>query len=219
MLSFYGRRLVKGTKDSDLQNLIKSPFFFTEEEINDFLKSSFFLKKKKNLEIGFGTGENLIFQSLKFKNQIFLACDPFVTGSIKLLKKIEIMNIKNIFISNLDFSSLYKKIRKSEFEKIFILFPDPWHKRRHFKRKLINQLFIKQIKLISHNKTSIVIATDDLIYQDIIRESFEKDGDFKKLVEKTNNTFLGIVDVIETKYYKKALEKEKKSIFFVFNKK
>ena len=219
MLSFYGRRLVKGTKDFDLQNLIKSPFFFTEEEIDDFLKSSFFLKKKKNLEIGFGTGENLIFQSLKFKNQIFLACDPFLTGSIKLLKKIEILNIKNIFISNLDFSSLYQKIRNSEFEKIFILFPDPWHKRRHFKRKLINQLFIKQIKLISHNRTSIVIATDDLIYQDIIRESFKKDGNFKKLVEKTNNTFLGIVDVIETKYYKKALKKEKKSIFFVFNRK
>lgn len=219
MLSFYGRRLVKGTKDSDLQNLIKSPFFFTEEEINDFLKSSFFLKKRKNLEIGFGTGENLIFQSLKFKNQIFLACDPFLSGSIKLLKKIDTMNIKNIFISNLDFSSLFQKIRNSEFEKIFILFPDPWHKRRHFKRKLINHLFLKQIKLISHNRTSIVIATDDLIYQDIIRESFEKDGDFEKLVEKTNNTFLGIVDVIETKYYKKALEKEKKSIFFVFNKK
>ena len=219
MLSFYGRRLVKGTKDSDLQNLIKSPFFFTEEEINDFLKSSFFLKKRKNLEIGFGTGENLIFQSLKFKNQIFLACDPFLSGSIKLLKKIDTMNIKNIFISNLDFSSLFQKIRNSEFEKIFILFPDPWHKRRHFKRKLINHLFLKQIKLISHNRTSIVIATDDLIYQDIIRKSFEKDGDFEKLVEKTNNTFLGIVDVIETKYYKKALEKEKKSIFFVFNKK
>ena len=219
MLSFYGRRLVKGTKDLDLQNLIKSPFFFIEEEINDFLKSSFFLKKKKNLEIGFGSGENLIFQSLKFKNQIFLACDPFLTGSIKLLKKIEIMNIKNIFISNLDFSSLYQKIRNSEFEKIFILFPDPWHKRRHFKRKLVNQSFIKQIKLISHNKTSIVIATDDSTYQDIIRETFKKDGNFEKLVEKTNNTFLGIVDVIETKYYKKALEKEKKSIFFVFNKK
>ena len=219
MLSFYGRRLVKGTKDFDLQNLIKSPFFFTEEEINDFLKSSFFLKKKKNLEIGFGTGENLIFQSIKFKNEIFLACDPFLTGSIKLLKKIEIMNIKNIFISSLDFSSLYKKIKNSVFDKIFILFPDPWHKRRHFKRKLINQSFIKQIKLISHNKTSIIIATDDLIYQDLIRESFKKDGHFEKLVEKTNNRFLGIVDVIETKYYKKALNKEKKSIFFVFNKK
>ena len=171
------------------------------------------------MEIGFGTGENLIFQSLKFKNQIFLACDPFLTGSIKLLRKIEIMNIKNIFISSLDFSSLYKKIKNSVFDKIFILFPDPWHKRRHFKRKLINQSFIKQIKLISHNKTSIIIATDDLIYQDIIRETFKKDGNFEKLVEKTNNTFLGIVDVIETKYYKKALEKEKKSIFFVFNKK
>ena len=219
MLSFYGRRLVKGTKYTDLQNLIKSPYFLAEEEINDFLKSSFFLNKKKNLEIGFGTGENLIFQSLKFKNEIFLACDPFLTGSVKLLKKIEIMNIKNIFISNLDFSSLYKKIFNFVFEKIFILFPDPWHKRRHFKRKLINQSFLKQIKLISHNKTTIVIATDDLIYQDIIREIFEKDGHFKKLVEKTNNRFLGKIDVIETKYYKKALKKEKKSIFFVFNKK
>ena len=57
--------------------LIKSPFFFTEKEINDFLKSSFFLKKKKNLEIGFGTGDNLIFQSLKFKNEIFLAAIHF----------------------------------------------------------------------------------------------------------------------------------------------
>ena len=219
MLSFYGRRLVKGTKESDLQNLIKSPYFLVEDEINDFLKSGFFLKKKKNLEIGFGTGENLIFQSLKFKNEIFLACDPFLTGSIKLLKKIEMMNIKNIFISNLDFSSLYQKIENYVFEKIFILFPDPWHKRRHFKRKLINQSFIRKIKLISHNKTPIVIATDDLVYQDIIRESFKKDGQFEKLVEKTNNRFLGIVDVIETKYYKKALKKKKKSIFFVFNKK
>ena len=219
MQSFYGRRLVKGTKDSDLQNLIKSPYFLVEKEINDFLKSSFFLKKKKNLEIGFGTGDNLIFQSLKFKNEIFLACDPFLTGSIKLLKKIEKMNIKNIFISNLDFLSLYQKIRKTVFERIFILFPDPWQKRRHFKRKLINQSFVKQIKSISHDKTSIIIATDDLIYQDIIREGFEKDGNFEKVIEKTNNTFLGIVDVIDTKYYKKALESKKDSIFFVFNKK
>ena len=90
---------------------------------------------------------------------------------------------------------------------------------RHFKRKLINQSFVKQIKSISHDKTSIIIATDDLIYQDIIREGFEKDGNFEKVIEKTNNTFLGIVDVIDTKYYKKALESKKDSIFFVFNKK
>ncbi len=219
MLPFYGRRLVKGTKDSDLQNLIKSPFFLGEEMLDKFFKSSLFLKKKKNLEIGFGTGENIIYQSLKSKNEIFLACDPFLTGSIKLLKKIEIMSIKNIFISNLDFSSFHQKIKNFTFEKIFILFPDPWHKRRHFKRKLINQSFMKKIELISHNKTSVIIATDNIIYQDLIRESFKKDRYFEKLVEKTNNRFLGIVDVAETKYYKKALKKKKKSIFFVFNKK
>ena len=114
------------------------------------------------------------------------------------------MNIKNIFISHLDFSSLHQKISNFVFEKIFILFPDPWHKRRHFKRKLINQSFIQKIKLISDNKTSVVIATDNTIYQDLIRESFKKDEHFEKVVEKTNDRFLGIVDVIETKYYKKA---------------
>ena len=219
MLSFYGRRLVKGTKESDLRSLFKSPFFLTEKDFDEFLKSSFFLKKKKNLEIGFGTGENVIYQSLKFKNEIFLACDPFLTGSIKLLGKIEEMNIKNIYISDLDFSSLHQKIRNFTFKKIFILFPDPWHKRRHFKRKLINQSFIKKIKLICDNKTSVVIATDNMIYQDIIRESFKKDKHFEKLVEKINNRFLGIVDVVETKYYKKALKNNNESIFFVFNKK
>ena len=219
MLSFYGRRLVKGTKESDLRSLFKSPFFLTEKDFDEFLKSSFFLKKKKNLEIGFGTGENVIYQSLKFKNEIFLACDPFLTGSIKLLRKIEEMNIKNIYISDLDFSSLHQKIRNFVFKKIFILFLDPWHKRRHFKRKLINQSFIKKIKLICDNNTSVVIATDNMIYQDIIRESFKKDKHFEKLVEKTNNRFLGIVDVVETKYYKKALKNNNESIFFVFNKK
>jgi tRNA (guanine-N7-)-methyltransferase len=129
------------------------------------------------------------------------------------------MNIKNIFISHLDFSSLHQKISNFVFEKIFILFPDPWHKRRHFKRKLINQSFIQKIKLISDNKTSVVIATDNTIYQDLIRESFKKDEHFEKVVEKTNDRFLGIVDVIETKYYKKALNNNNESIFFVFNKK
>ena len=219
MLSFYGRRLVKGTKESDLRSLFKSPFFLTEKDFDEFLKSSFFLKKKKNLEIGFGTGENVIYQSLKFKNEIFLACDPFLTGSIKLLGKIEEMNIKNIYISDLDFSSLHQKIRNFAFKKIFILFPDPWHKRRHFKRKLINKSFIKKIKMICDNNTLVVIATDNMIYQDIIRESFKKDKHFEKLVEKTNNRFLGIVDVVETKYYKKALKNNNESTFFVFNKK
>tara|TARA_B100000035_G_scaffold100709_1_gene85395 strand:+ start:1956 stop:2615 length:660 start_codon:yes stop_codon:yes gene_type:complete len=219
MLSFYGRRLVKGTKESDLQSLFKSPFFLTDKNVKEFLGSSFFLKKKKNLEIGFGTGENVIYQSLKSKDEIFLACDPFLTGSIKLLRKIEIMNIKNIFISDLDFLSLHQKINNFVFQKIFILFPDPWHKRRHFKRKLINQSFIKKIKLISGNKTSVIIATDNTIYQDLIRESFKKDEHFEKLVEKTNDRFLGIVDVVETKYYKKALKNNSKSVFFVFTKK
>ena len=120
MLPFYGRRLVKGSKSFDFEAIKKSPFFLNNLKMTKLLESKSFLCKKKNLEIGFGTGDNLIYQALKFKEEIFLACDPFQTGAIKLVKKIEKEKIKNIYVSDLDFLSLYEKVKKFVFSNIFV---------------------------------------------------------------------------------------------------
>ena len=63
------------------------------------------------MEIGFGNGENVIYQAQKYKKEIFLVCDPFLTGCVKLVKKIKANKIKNIFVSSLDFFSLFEKIK------------------------------------------------------------------------------------------------------------
>lgn len=216
MLPFYGRRLVKGSKSFDFEAIKKSPFFLNNLKMTKLLESKSFLCKKKNLEIGFGTGDNLIYQALKFKEEIFLACDPFQTGAIKLVKKIEKEKIKNIYVSDLDFLSLYEKVKKFVFSNIFVLFPDPWPKKKHKKRRLINKDFVKKMESICDKKSSIIIATDNDIYKNEVKESFKMNEKFSMQVEKVNDLNLKDIKIIETKYYRKALKNNFKSNFLVF---
>ena len=129
MLPFYGRRLSRKTKrfnSFDLENYI---FFFNEINFSDIKKKLVKRCQNVNLEIGFGEGENLIFQSQIKKKDIFLAIDPFISGGLKLKKKIEIFKISNIFFSNVTFSQFFEIASDVNFKKIFILFPDPWPKK------------------------------------------------------------------------------------------
>ena len=138
MLPFYGRRLSRNTKNYELDNLESFNYFFNNSI--SILKKKISTSKTKslNLEIGFGTGENLIFQSKRCNDEIFIACDPFISGSLKLKKKIEDERLGNIFFTSLGYFELYNFIKTFFFRKIYILFPDPWPKKRHKKRRLIN---------------------------------------------------------------------------------
>lgn len=133
MTSFFGRRLAKGTNHSEVKKLKTSPYFLSNPNLKKLFRSERFKNSKKNLEIGFGNGENVFSQALKSKDEFFLACDPFISGGAKLFKKIESEDIKNIFITDLEFNVFYESIKNFFFKDIFILFPDPWPKKRHKK--------------------------------------------------------------------------------------
>ena len=217
MLPFYGRRVVKGTKESDIKVTKDSPFFLFDTKLECFLKSNDFLIKKKNLEIGFGNGENVIYQAQKYKEEIFLVCDPFLTGCVKLVKKIKANKIKNIFVSSLDFFSLFEKIKYFTFSKIFILFPDPWPKKRHSKRKLVDRDFVEDIEFITEKNSQIIFASDNHAYQEQAMKYFSENENFINLEKKVNITKFKNIELIETKYYKKALKNKIRSVFFIFN--
>ena len=108
MLPFYGRRLSRKTKRFNSFDLENYEFFFNEINFSDIKKKLVKCCQNVNLEIGFGEGENLIFQSQKKKKDIFLAIDPFISGGLKLKKKIEIFKISNIFFSNVTFSQFFE---------------------------------------------------------------------------------------------------------------
>ena len=103
----YGRKLSRNKKNFDFTALKKSPFFFNKLNFKELRTRLEVSSNLINLEVGFGTGDNVIFQSEERKKEIFLACDPFLSGNIKLLKKIVFRSTSNVYFTNLDFASLF----------------------------------------------------------------------------------------------------------------
>ena len=218
MLPFYGRRLSRKTKRFSSLDLEKYEFFFNEINFSDIKKKLIKSCKNVNLEIGFGKGENLIFQSQMKKKDIFLAIDPFIPGGLKLKKKIEISKISNIFFSNVTFYQFFEIVGDVNFKKIFILFPDPWPKKKHKKRRLINEEFVKNLDKITLKYSEILIATDDEDYSNQILKSFSKQNSFKLLLKTSNNQIFQNYKIYPTKYFRKAKRENKRIDLFIYQK-
>ena len=106
---------------------------------------------KTVFEIGFGMGEATAHIATVLPDTLFLACEVHQPGVGALLKRIEEQNISNIRIISHDaVQVLDKMIGKNSLDGLHIFFPDPWHKKRHNKRRLIQQPFIAT--LVQHLK-------------------------------------------------------------------
>ena len=217
MLPFYGRKLSRKNKNFCPETFKSSEFFF--DEMHPLLSKK--IKKTNsvlNLEIGYGKGDNLIFQSLIRKNEIFLAIDPYLSGGLNLLKGIEINKISNVFFSDLPFSKFFNLVKNISFKNVFILFPDPWPKKKHQKRRLINETFVKNLNKITTSKSEVIIATDDLDYSNKILETFSNIKEFEIVSKRDDNLSFHDNNIYPTKYFSKALNQNRKINFFIFKK-
>lgn len=220
MLPFYGRKLSRKIGKLNYKDLVNFSFFFDESNYSKVLKTFQKVKEPINLEIGFGAGENLIFQSNKKKKEFFLACDPFLAGSFKLKKHIEKEDLKNIYFTNFDFLTFAKLMKGLSFKKIYILFPDPWHKKKHNKRRLINFEFPETLEKISNENVEIFIATDDIDYSNQIIQSFMVYEKFKLRHYQLGQKDIELSDKFfyQTKYFFKAMKVDSPINFFVVRK-
>ena len=103
-------------------------------------------------------------------------------------------------------------------DEIWILFPDPWPKKKHNKRRLINNTFFTYVnsKLVIGGK--IIIVTDSISYFISILSSVSKFKAFKWVNDKPKNWQCSNTELIQTKYYKKALNCNKKSMIVILSK-
>ncbi len=168
------------------------------------------LQKRIWLDIGFGSGENTISQAMGDQDVVIIGCEPYLKGVSSLLKKIEQNNIKNILIWPDDVKKLIINITDYTLEKVFILFPDPWQKRPHNKRRLVSTDFLKFLagKMIS--KGEIIMSTDYHKYAKWMEEQIKKSNVFTytKISEDEIDYYT------KTKYHKKAIEEENAVEFF-----
>ena len=202
----FGRR--KGRK-KNLHNLDK-----------DFLKTILTKKIKldKNkhniLDIGSGSGENSIYLSKKFPMSQIIACDNFDDGNLNLCQAIKLNNIKNILIYTGNVLEFFEGITKNIFDSIWILFPDPWPKKRHFKRRLINETFINNLNDILKKNGNTHIVTDSKSYlRQILGLAYLYRETYVWQNQTNTEWEFDPEECQKTKFYKKALNYDRKPIY------
>lgn len=153
--------------------------------INMFLSciNSDLWSKKLVLDIGFGSGE-VTYHRLQNENDIsIIACEVFLSGIIKLSNLLP--NNERLYIYDNMVEKILPYITNESIYEILILFPDPWHKKRHHKRRMINEQFVYELYRISQK--NIIIATDNEDYFNQIRKYMSKYFHFSYIGDKIRN--------------------------------
>ena len=168
-------------------------------------------KKKLILEIGIGMGENIIYLSKKNIKKNIIGVDPFKNGMVNVSDYCINNNIKNIYLYPYVFQKFINKFKKLRFDIIYILFPDPWPKKRHKKRRIVNEEFLKKIFAILKKNGKVFFSTDNLDYFTNVKTITKKFHNIK--VKKVNK-----IVTIKTKFYLKAEKKGNKINSLLFSK-
>ena len=112
------------------------------------------------LEIGFGGGEHLAAQAQNHPDTGFIGCEPFVNGVAKLLLEIERRNLKNVKIYDHDARDLMDILPAASFDQIYLLYPDPWPKLRHHKRRFVSPENLAHLHRLLKPEGRLMIASD-----------------------------------------------------------
>jgi tRNA (guanine-N7-)-methyltransferase len=97
------------------------------------------------LEIGFGGGEHLAAEAKAYPQSGFIGCEPYVNGMAKALALIEADNISNIRLYAGDAAELLGKFPDASLSRVDLIHPDPWPKRRHWKRRFVQDATLKDL--------------------------------------------------------------------------
>ena len=212
---FYGRR--KGRK------LTRSAQLAIENGHNYILRKDFFshiFNNYKNiiLEIGFGDGENLINSAKINSDYFYIGADPFINTTAKCLSKLIKFNLKNVLIWPDDVRKILNSFPQNSISQIKILFPDPWPKKKHEKRRLIQNEFLEKVCPIVKPKGTITIATDHDILKKWVLEKFQRHTKFEWIAQSSKDWRFRPHDCIQTKYEVKSITEFRKPCWFTFKK-
>lgn len=122
------------------------------------------------LEIGFGGGEHFLEQLQNNPTISMIGCEPFMNGVAKLLMQLDPEDYDRVRVWHEDVRHLLKGILPDYFSRVFILFPDPWPKKRHHPRRLITKEFVEQLWPTLKEGAHVYVASDDQPYLEQIQE-------------------------------------------------
>jgi tRNA (guanine-N7-)-methyltransferase len=157
------------------------------------------------LEIGFGGGEHLAAQAERAPGVLILGAEPFLNGIASALRHIEERGLNNIRLHAGDARDLLAAMPDASLERVFILFPDPWPKARHHKRRLIQDDVAAELARVLKPGGRLRFATDWKDYAAWSLQRFLRSGAFAWAAERADDWRVPPPDHATTRYETKRL--------------
>jgi tRNA (guanine-N7-)-methyltransferase len=168
------------------------------------------------LEIGFGGGEHLAAQAAANPTIGFIGCEVFEAGIASGLGHIVEADLKNVRLHPEDARDLLAVLAPESLDRVFLLFPDPWPKRRHEQRRFIGKANLDRLAALMRKGAELRVASDDPTYQEWVLRHVPVHPAFRWQVEAPSDWLTRPTDAIETRYEKKARAAGRTPMFFRF---
>ncbi len=179
-----------------------------------------FLKTKKKvwLEVGFGNGLHLVELAKRNSDKLIVGSEVYENGVATTCFSLLQNKIENARIFHGDARILLKSFKYEAIDRLYILFPDPWTKKRHKSRRLLSLSNVEIFSKFLKSKGAICIATDVEDYRIEIEETFSNLYQFKRLHASPKEKNLNFFMDVKTKYEKKAINSGLNPSYLVYKK-
>lgn len=228
---FFGRRKgkpIKGSRQKLIDDLL--PRISLRDSDTIIPNEIFGIKPREVwLEIGFGGGEHIASLAGQYPDVGFVGAEPFMNGVASLLAHLNGSHMKqathtdleegrtdNVRIWADDIRPVMPHFTGDSFERIFILYPDPWPKARHAERRFINQRNIPELARLVSSTGAVYVATDVSEYAEWAVEQMALSGLFEQVHP---DTMVPPSDWVPTRYEKKGILAGRQPTYLVFRKK
>jgi tRNA (guanine-N7-)-methyltransferase len=168
------------------------------------------------LEIGFGGGEHLAAQAAAHPATGFIGCEPFINGMAKALALIEAQSLDNIRLHFGDAGDLLAWLPAASLARVDLLYPDPWPKRRHWKRRFVQEARIAEFARVVRPGGAFRFATDWPDYAAWTLERLVRSPRFAWTAERADDWRAPWPGSTRTRYEAKAVEAGRAPCYLVF---
>ncbi len=167
------------------------------------------------LEVGFGGGEHMVHQAALNPDAGIIGCEPFINGVAMLLGKIRQAGVANLRVHPGDVRDLFDVLPEASVSRVFLLYPDPWPKTRHHRRRFVTPEFLDPLARVLKPGSELRIATD---IPDYVRQTLEQvpRHGFAWLAEGADDWRQPWSDWPSTRYEQKALREGRVPHYLTF---
>ncbi|EPX79684.1 tRNA (guanine(46)-N(7))-methyltransferase TrmB [Salipiger mucosus] len=221
--NFYGRIKGKSLRPSqeaylqeDLDRLSPGPVDWEENPERAPLDlGALFGEREVWLEVGFGGGEHMVHQAARNPQAGILGCEPYINGVAMLLGKIREAGVDNLSVYPGDVRNLFDVLPDQCLDRAFLLYPDPWPKKKHHKRRFVTPEHLEPLARAMKPGAIFRVATDipDYVRQTMVE--VPKAG-FDWLAEGPGDWRAPWDDWVSTRYEQKALREGRVPHYLTF---